>query len=208
MEQTQIPDLNTPPEGAVPASEDALSRARMNAASSQMPHMQAAADPGDAELMPEFYRNPVDGLDHIRIRIPGDKLYQPDFIATDHYKMRFAAQWTAYQNDRSQLEGQTLLTDCAWIDEGMRDHLATFGVKTVEGLSGVSDGNLDQIGPGARTLRDRAKAFVEERKKIELFDSQAAENDKLKKQLADMAARMEAVEAAQQTALPERGAKK
>ena len=208
MEQTQIPDLNTPPEGAVPASEDALSRARMNAISAQMPHMQATADPGDADLMVEFYRHLVKDDDFIRVKIPGDRLFEVNTQASDYYKQRFSAQWAAYQNQKSQYEGQTLLTDCVWIDDGMRKHLESFGVKTVEGLSGVSDGNLDQLGPGSRSLRDKAKVFVEEQKKLELFDTQAAENDKLKKQLADMAARMEAVEAAQQTALPERGAKK
>ena len=193
MEQTQIPDLNTPPAGAIAAPGDlSLPQVQQH----RMAHMRAAAEEGDESLMVEFYRNPVDGEDHIRIRIPGDKLYQPDFLATDYYKGRFALQWAAYQNQRSQFEGQTLLTECAWIDEGLRGELATFGVMTVEGLSGISDGNLDHIGPGARMLRDRARHYVEEREKLKAFDAQAEENEKLKTQLADMAARLEALEKA------------
>lgn len=207
MEQTQIPDLDTVPEGAVAAPGE-LDLPQMQQHPFAAAEMRAAAVPGDENLMVEFYRHPKDGLDRIRIRIPGDKLYQPDFMATDHYKRRFAAQWQAYQNQMSQLEGQTLLTDCAWIDEGMRNELATFGIKTVEGLSGVSDGNLDQIGPGARTLRDRARTFVEEKQKLQQFDTQAAENARLKQQLDEMGARLAALEESGQAKQPASGAKK
>ena len=199
MDTTQMPNLDVAPEGAVQV-EDKAPPMMQQAPRMQPPmqhmaaHANAAAEPGDESLMVEFFRHPLKEEDYISIRIPGDKLYQPVFEVNEYWKARFSMQWNAYSQQKSQLEGQTLLSECAWADQGMRDHLAAYGVKTVEGLAGVSDGNLDQLGPGARTLRDKAVKFVEEKKKVEQFDVQAAENDALRKQISDMAARLEDLE--------------
>ena len=38
-------------------------------------------DDGDKALHVEFYKHPVDGQDHVRIKIPGDNKTEPDEIA-------------------------------------------------------------------------------------------------------------------------------
>ena len=184
LDTAEMPDLDTMPPGAVAATPESqeAGRAAYNHLQ-ETTRRRTAPDPADAALGVEFYRHPVDGLDHVRIRIPGDKLHQPDFVADDHYKLRFARQWHAYQQDRSQFEGQTMLEQIVWIDHGMKEHLAFYGVKTLEGLAAVPDGNLDALGHGMRALRDKAKKEIEARAKAKSYDALKAEMDAMKAEM-------------------------
>jgi hypothetical protein len=56
--------------------------------------------------------------------------------------------------------GGTPLKHWPRIDRGLAATLAAANIHTVEALAGVSDGNLQHIGMGARELREQAKAFL------------------------------------------------
>lgn len=157
-------------------------------------NVKTAIHGGDAQLYVEFYKNPTDGLDHIKMRIPGDKLTVPDFIADERYQRRFPRQWEAYKTNKDQFEGEVRLEDLAWIDQANRLHYNSFGVFTLEGLSKVSDGNLSNLGPEARKLRERAQAEVDERRKAASYEQSEAEKaamrtemDGMQETLAEMA---------------------
>ena len=141
-------------------------------------------DSGDEDVFAEFYKNSADDLDHIRLKFPGDKRHEPDFIAGPHYQKRFPRQWEAYQAQKEQTAGQTPLTAVPWIDEAARYELMATHVHSLEQLAAVHDGNLDNMMIGARALRDRARTEVENITKAGLFDEQAAEVDALKARLA------------------------
>ena len=145
-------------------------------------------DSGDEDVFAEFYKNSADDLDHIRLKFPGDKRHEPDFIASPHYQQRFPRQWEAYQAQVEQTAGQTPLTAVPWIDEAARYELMATHVHSLEQLAAVNDGNLDNMMIGARALRDRARTEVEKAAKADLFDEQAAE-------LGEMKARLAALEA-------------
>ena len=70
----------------------------------------------------------------------------------------------------------------------MRNELRGKNIFTVEQLASVQDTHLEQIGHGARTLRDRAKAVVEAAEKAKAFDGQAAEMATLKERIAQLEA--------------------
>ena len=191
--ETQTVELpKTPPAGAAVADEGAQ-RAAMAAHQpiQRLPSGRPVTpDASDENLMVEFFKGPLDAIDYIKIRIPGDNLYQPVFLATEGYQRRFPAQWEAYVNEQSQFVGQTLLTECGWVDEGLRDHLAVYGIKTIEGLASVSDGNLEMVGPGARLLRDRARREVEEKEKAAEYDVKNAEVETLRAEMESVRAEM------------------
>ena len=67
---------------------------------------------GDEKLHVEFYLNPTDGLDHVKIMIPGDKNFMPDEIADERYQRRFHRQWLVYKGELSEFDGQTRLENC------------------------------------------------------------------------------------------------
>ena len=78
--------------------------------------------PNENDVSVEFYKNDVDGQDHIRFFL-GDKNFVPDFLACDFYKGRYPDKWEKYKNNEDQLAGQTRLTEVAWIDEATRNTL-------------------------------------------------------------------------------------
>ena len=193
-----LPNLGKMPDGAAAADADSQTAGQQGyQALEAFTQNRIGPDPADAGLGVEFYRHPVDGQDHIRIRIPGDKLYQPDFIVDDHHKLRFARQWEAYRTQQSQFAGQVMLTGVGWIDEGMREHLAFYGIKTVEGLAAMLDGNLDKVGHGTRALRDRARTEMDARKKAAGYDDLRAEMNSMKQdheeEMAELRAEREAL---------------
>ena len=146
---------------------------------------QSMADPaGDENLFVEFYKSPIDGLDHVRIRIPGDTTFEPDYLATGHYRKRFAAQWRVYRENESQTEGQLRFEDVAWLDEASRNRLKAFSIFTVEALATVSDGNVTNLGPGGRSWRERALAEIGLRRKAQAYDETQARIDALQAELA------------------------
>ena len=186
-----MPDLDRQPPGTVVATEMDLQAGEAGYGAMEGAAMaRMAPDPKDASLMVEFFSHR--GKDYLKVLIPGDKLNQPVFEATDYYKARFAAQWRAYQTRQSQHEGQIMLSECAWIDEGMRDHLAGFGIKTVEGLAGVSDGNLDPLGPGFRALRARAQAVIDDKARIAEVATQRSFRDEIRQEMASLRADFDA----------------
>ena len=145
---------------------------------------QSMADPaGDENLFVEFYKSPIDGLDHVKIRVPGDNTFEPDYLASEHYRKRFPKQWQAYRENESQAEGQLRLEDVAWLDEASRNRLKAFSIFTVEALATVSDGNLANLGPGARAWRDRAQEEVGYRQKAQAYDETQTQIDALKAEL-------------------------
>ena len=181
-------DFTERPPDAMPAT-DASQQVGVEAARRLSAAVAARMAPSkeDEKLFVEFYRDPLDEKEYVRIKIPGDKLFQPVFPADDHYKSRFARQWNEYVNDRSQLEGQTLLNECGWINEGMREHLNYYGVKTIEHLAGMSDSNMQALGPNMRQVRDKARNEVAARQKAAEYDNVRAEMDALRAEVSQKA---------------------
>lgn len=195
MAETQF-DPNALPPGAERGSELPDFDGRVHELE-QVAHARAAMhgpSEEDRSLIVEFYRHPVDGLDHIRMRIPGDKLYVPDFVADERYQARFPRQWAAYKEHRDQFEGQTLLDDIGWIDSAMKAHLAEHAVKTVEQLAGIQDAMLHGLGVGVRTARDKALEWINRDKATEELQARVAQQDA---EMADMRAELEALKGQQ-----------
>ena len=139
---------------------------------------------GDEKLHVEFYLNPVDGLDHIKIMIPGDKNFMPDVLADERYQRRFQRQWKIYKGELSEFAGQTRLETVAWIDPGNVRELKYWHVHTVEQLAGVTDGAISSSGVmGLTQLREKAQSHLEEHAKTSAFDEVKNENAALKERL-------------------------
>lgn len=182
------------PAGAEPATDESQEVGLIQAEQVfQSVQERMAPNKDDEALFVEFFRHPIDGKDRIRIRIPGDNLVEPVFMADDYYKARFAAQWQAYSSDRSQFAGQTMLIDCGWVDVGLREHLNYHGIKTVEGLALVSDGNVERLGPGFLALRNKARDEIAARRKAKEYDAVKAEMEALRAQVSEQTSAMDEI---------------
>ena len=152
---------------------------------------QRIYESGDHALGKEFYHDPVSDKVMVRITVPGDKWFEPHYAAEAEwqpgitYRDRFPEQWAAFEAGTSQ-HGGTPLESVAWLDVATRTNLKALHVHSIEQLAVVQDGLLEQVGMGARTLRDRATKHVEAAEKAAGFDQQQAEIDELRAEMAAM----------------------
>lgn len=155
---------------------------------------------GDEALHVEFYQNPVDGLDHVKIIIPGDERTQPDFIADESYKARFPRQWAIYNGQLEEFSGQTRVETVAWIDPGTVGEMKRNRIHTVEQLANMSDSSMDQANMlFLRKFRERAKKHLEDTAASSGYDELKAQNETLAKQIEALQ------EQINQVAVPKRG---
>ena len=134
-------------------------------------------DDGDKGLHVEFYKHPVDGEDHVRIIIPGDTTTQPDYLATEHYKMRFKRQWAIYKGQLEEFSGQERIETVAWIDPGLVNDMRRADIHTIEQLANMSDASIDSTNMiGLMSFRERAKEHLAEKAKSSQYDKLAAQN--------------------------------
>ena len=136
------------------------------------------------DLMAEFYYCPIEDRDKVRIFIPGDKLTQPHFLATEEYQDKFPKQWKAFQDQQEQNSDKTPLESVNWMDEVTRNRLKSLGIFNIEALAAVSDNNLTAIGNGGRTLRTRAMEELVSIKATDEVNRLEDENAKLREALA------------------------
>jgi hypothetical protein len=106
-------------------------------------------------------RDIFEDREFVRILIPGDRRSAPVEPVGDEHKKRWPREYDAFKAGKAApLEG-TPLADWPQISRSRVEELAYFHIRTVEQLAAVNDAQLQQLGMGARELRERAKLFLE-----------------------------------------------
>jgi hypothetical protein len=142
-----------------------------------------------------------DNVEYVKILLPGDKNTEVDRPATVDDKERFAQQYARFlQKKEAVIEG-TPLEHWPVMDPATVEDCKASKIFTVEQVADLSDMQIQKLGMGYRELSKKAKAFLEYAKDTALPQKQAAEierlhadNGELKRQLAELAARVEAQE--------------
>jgi hypothetical protein len=143
--------------------------------------------------------------ERVRIVVPGNRGSVVVEPVNDEHRQRWAEQYGAFKAGREQpLEG-TPLRDWphSCMTAAKAEELAYFHIRTVEQLAAISDDKLQNLGMGARELRQTARTFLEAAKSgiapLERLharlDSIEAENGRLKDALAGANARIAELEA-------------
>lgn len=131
---------------------------------------------GDEKLFVRFYTDAVENpkksketgrpfyedTEMVEILIPGDK--DNNIIAPAMaYLPRFATRYKEWKAGHNQdaISGTLLAEWPGGPSASMIKNLEVYGVRTVEQLAGISDGNLQGMGPGYLDLRKRAQAYLE-----------------------------------------------
>lgn len=138
----------------------------------------------------------------IYIRAPGSR----DFVlrkASNRDRRRFPSQYRHFKESQSAPDVGMPLKDWAPIARSEVDRYAYHGVKTVEQLAMVSDSNLDRLGMGAASLRQKARDMLEQAKGLAPIEGMRAENAQLKSQLDALQRMMEQLQASQVAAAQE-----
>jgi hypothetical protein len=112
-------------------------------------------------------------------------------IATDWHRYRTRAQGgfpQEYQAFKKGVEMQSSgIPVKEWLGENSRTkNLENFDIYTVEQLAAISDSLCQTLGAGTYDLRKKAVAYLAFRKDSSVAEKAMAENDALKRQMADM----------------------
>lgn len=98
--------------------------------------------------------------EYIKIIPVGDKNTVVCEPVTEEHKMRWPAQYAAFQNQQHQPQEGTPLEQWPPLTKSQVMTFKAANVHTVEQLANVSDGNLSNLGMGARDLREKAAAYL------------------------------------------------
>ena len=153
----------------------------------------------DSHLHVEFYisdEKDYKGRPFVRIIVPGDKTNIVEQPVRDDHKERFPRQWLHFQMKQSEqdtgvIPGTPLhvwaAADPEFVNRGRLEELHILKFQTVEQVATASDAQLQRIGMGAAGLRERARAYLVRKNRVE-SDSELAktrsELDELKAQMA------------------------
>lgn len=98
--------------------------------------------------------------EYIEIRVPGkrDAIARP---ASHDDKQRFPRHYAAFQQRIEMPAEGTPLAEWPAISRSMADQFAFVNVKTVEQLADLNDSTIDGKIPGAQTLKQRAKDWLD-----------------------------------------------
>jgi hypothetical protein len=125
--------------------------------------------------------------EYVKYIVPGDKnseYFQP---SKDKDRKTFPNAYQAFKNRESKpvVEGMPI-EQWPQVTRALAMTLRAAGVHTVEALAAVHDGNISKIASNGQELRAKAQAFLATAKDAAQATAIAAENQKLKDQLAAM----------------------
>lgn len=98
--------------------------------------------------------------EYIKIIPAGDKNTVVCEPVSDEYRARFPQQYAAFKNQGVQAQSGTPLEEWAMLTKSQVLTFKAVNIHTVEQLAAVSDGNLFNLGMGARDIREKAKAWL------------------------------------------------
>lgn len=127
-----------------------------------------------------------EGRDYVQIIIPGDSKSVVDRPVQDADKARWPGAWQKYQSkDEGSLDG-TPIEEWSYLDVTRKASLRHIGIRTVEQLAAMPDGQLPQIGLDGREVREWAQQFLK---------PQSERETDLKKQVGELQRTVEALKA-------------
>lgn len=125
-----------------------------------------------------------DKVPFVQILVPGQNLDIPDRPVQDEDKSRWPDQWKAFVNKSNPVEKGTPIEEWPALDVSQVAQLKAINVFTVEQLADLPDSGIQRIGPGGRSLQNKAKAYIESAKGDSDMYAAIEENDKLKEELS------------------------
>jgi hypothetical protein len=118
----------------------------------------------------------------VRIVTPGDKNSVVEERVKDHHRREYARQYEAFKSGETLTVEGMPLKEWPPLSPAMVANLRAINIVTVEQLSQVDDGRLDNLGMGGRTLREKARLWLEQASGGAPLTRLQAENETLKAQ--------------------------
>ena len=145
--------------------------------------------------------------ERVKIIIPGDRRAMAVEPVNDEHKARWPKEYAAFKAGlEAPLEGTPLREwPVSAMTASRAEELAYLHIKTVEQLAAVNDAQLNNLGMGARELRERARLWLSVAQQgaapIERLQSEnerlSRENERLTRELTDANLEIRALRASQ-----------
>lgn len=146
----------------------------------------------------------------ITILLPGDMKSAPRRPLRDFDKARFKRQYEAWKKGQRMTPDGTPLSAVPWMTPAQVRQFSIYEIYTLEELSSVPDGALDNMGMGARKFRQMAIDWIDAMKGGDSFkrltaqaNEQQGEIASLKNQLEQLTAQLDAATRDKQLAIGE-----
>lgn len=127
----------------------------------------------------------------VKIVTPGNMLNIFATEVTDEHRNRWPEAYKAFKDGRDLTTDGTPLEEWPILNRAMVAELKHLGFRSVENLANASDTALQTIGKGGYSIRERAKAFLDDADRIALEEQLAHKNDLLEAQVATLTAQVE-----------------
>lgn len=142
--------------------------------------------------------------ERVEIIIPGDLRSKFVQRVDDEVKARFPVEYKAFKEGVSVPLDGTPLSEWAMVSRSQVLELAHFHILTLEQLAGVNDSHLQNLGMGARELREKARLHLQVTKDgIEPLRRMVDENFRLKDEVERLRATVAEQAAVIQSLQPE-----
>ncbi|MFZ4761278.1 MAG: hypothetical protein ACOYK8_00480 [Alphaproteobacteria bacterium] len=126
------------------------------------------------DLAPRFYYRAVensfvsaregrpvfDEIEHVHILIPGDKTTEIDRPVEEVDKLRWPEAYKRFQEGSEPPISGTPLQQWTALSASQVAELTALNIRTVDDLAAMNDGLLSRIGPGGRSLKEKAVSFL------------------------------------------------
>lgn len=126
----------------------------------------------------------------VRILVPGDVTNIIERKATKEDEHKFPYAWARFKSESKEVSEGMPLEQWPQITRSLLKELKYYEVHTVEQLAGLSDAHAAKLGMGFSEFRNKAKAFLAAAAGTADVTAQAAENERLKSQMADLQAQI------------------
>jgi hypothetical protein len=114
--------------------------------------------------------------ERVEVFMPGNNLNIPVFRVTDEHRERWPKQYDAFKKGLEPPTDGTPIEEWPALNRAQILELRYLNFRTVEDIANATDHALQRMGMGARNLRDRAKAFMDDAAAIALVEKTSAES--------------------------------
>jgi hypothetical protein len=120
----------------------------------------------------------------VEIFLPGNTLSRPVEIVRDTHRQQWPEQYAAFKAGQEPSTDGTPLEEWPALGKAQVLELKHVGFRSVEDVAGMGDIAIQRIGMGARALKERAAAFLDDAERMASLERKSAEVTQLIDRLA------------------------
>src|SRR5512146_33693 len=141
-------------------------------------HMEAEEIEVDGK---KVYRD----VEMVEIFMPGNPTTKPDMLVTDEFRKRWPVQYKAFKDNLEMPLDGVPLEEWNILSPAQLRTLKSFEFRTVEDVASMTENAVQRVGLGARQLKLKAIAYLDENEKSKIVNKALADAEKFERRCAE-----------------------